>query len=63
MPKSVTTGHATDQGSRALGAALAFLSGFVVVSFAVQIIASAPLASDNAVIPHQATLWSALGPS
>ena len=61
MPKSVATTHATDQGAKALGAALAFLSGFVVVSFAVQTIASAPLANENTVIPHQATLWSSLG--
>ena len=63
MPKSVAAAHATNQGSKALGAALAFLSSFVVVSFAVQTIASAPLANDNTVIPHQATLWSALGQS
>ena len=61
MSRSAVTAHATAQGSRALGTALAFLSSFVVVSFAVQTIASAPLANENTVIPHQATLWSALG--
>lgn len=60
---AATAAHTTAQGSKTLGTALAFLSGFVVVSFAVQTIASAPLASENTVIPHQATLWSALGQS
>ena len=61
MPSSTASVRAKAQGATALGTALAFLSGFVVVSFAIQTIASAPLASDNNVIPHQAILWSALG--
>lgn len=63
MSRSAATEHAAAQGSKALGTVLAFLSGFVVVSFAVQTIASAPLANENTVIPHQATLWGALGQS
>ncbi|MCY4173433.1 MAG: hypothetical protein OXF25_05100 [Cyanobacteria bacterium MAG CAR3_bin_5] len=58
---AATVAHTTAQGSKALSTALAFLSGFVVVSFAVQTVASAPQAGENTVIPHQATLWSALG--
>lgn len=60
---AATVAHPAAQDSKALGTALAFLSGFVVVSFAVQIVASAPQASENTVIPHQATLWSPLGRS
>ena len=60
MPPTAGAAGAKAQGTGALGTALAFLSGFVVVSFAVQTIASAP-PSDKNVIPHQATLWSALG--
>ena len=63
MSKSAATLGATAQGSTALGTALAFLSSFVVVSFAVQVIASAPQTSESTVLPHQATLWSTLGQS
>lgn len=61
MSKSAATVGATAQGSTALATALAFLSSFVVVSFAVQVIASAPQTSESTVLPHQATLWSTLG--
>ena len=67
MPSSTAATTAdvrTKAQATALGTALAFLSGFVVVSFGIQTIASAPGASDdNRIIPHQATLWSPLGRS
>ena len=62
MPKGAATADTTTaQGSTAVGAALAFLSSFVVISFAVQVIASAPQPRENTILPHQAALWSALG--
>ncbi len=53
--------RSTAKETTALGTAVAFLAGFVVASFAVQVVASAPRTNGDIVVPHQATLWSTLG--